>query len=146
MTVSTLTVSGLKQLPDKDGNIKLKAIVRFTNYGKGPAILKSYAVIGNSGKELPAEPTYGAPIGVRYIIAPNHWFGSVDPDEIIATKDIIPPIIDGTTHLWVVVRLDYADAFRRPHVTSGAYRIIFGEAGNSVRFLPDGPDSYWEYT
>ena len=146
MIISDIKISGIKNPVDDYGQVKLSIAVRTMNYGRSPALLKSFVNMVSIGSELDPIPQYGDPSPIRFIIAPNHWYGTIKPIEIFIPGASVAKIISGEDRVWNCIVLEYQDSFKRPHTMRSAYRVMFGAGDVSEHFYPDGPDSYWEYT
>lgn len=148
MILSELKIAGLKRHPNRDGQVMLPEYVTITNSGRSPALLKSFANIVCIDKKLPPLPDYGPALPLRWVIAPNGYFGTKQaPEEILVPSATVAEIIRGETHVWGCVMVEYEDPFKRPHQMKAAYRVVFGQNDDaSIHFYADGPDSYWEYT
>jgi hypothetical protein len=146
MILSDIQISGAGLLPNAQSGVLLAITVRVTNYGRTPALLKSFVNYVSVGTELDPTPEYDPLVPIRFIIAPNHWYGTTRPNEIHLSAEMARGIVAGTERIWDCIFIQYEDPFGRPHKMRGAYRVDFGKDGRSVDFQPDGPDSYWEYT
>lgn len=146
MLISQLSAHGIQRAPDDDGNVKISINYKFINFGRSPALLKASCIMQVVLYNLPEVPIYGEPNKMRFILAPHTGHGNIKPIEEIAEASIIAKLVSGDEHFFIFGFLKYNDVFGNGHITRFAYRIMFGAGDSSEGFIPDGPDSYWEYT
>jgi hypothetical protein len=119
------------------------------NYGKSPAWLRSIAVQGWVGKELPPVPPMFPEVQeLRHAVAPQQAFKtrSWDAAKIPVTLRNKQLIISERTNLYIFGCVEYADTFGDIHRSNFAYRAEAGEHGTWDKFGRDGPAVYWKYT
>ncbi len=146
MLISEIKVKGITSPPDIDGMVSIYIDYRTVNYGRSPAFLTDACVNYEIVSILPANPQYVSPIATRFIIAVGGWYGSVGkPAATRIDADKIRKVLMGESEIYIIGYIFYTGSSSRPHKSRFCYRMIFdGDA--SVRFDPDGPDSYWENT
>ncbi len=64
----------------------------------------------------------------------------------LVSVDDTAKILAGATSFFIYGYIEYSDTARKDHKIRFAYNFDWGEGGESIRFRPDGPDSYREYT
>jgi hypothetical protein len=147
MLVDFFKVSGIRQPPTDDGNVRTTFEYRFINYGRSPAFVKKYLFAVRIGVgDLPATPEYGEPISTNYIIGIKGWYGSLEPSSILVPQNEVAMILNGTGNYIIFGYIEYSDVAAVTHRHRFAYNFEWGAGDTSERFRPIGPDTYREYT
>lgn len=145
MFMSEIKISGITTPPDADGMIALIFDYKMINYGRSPAFLSEFCFNFEIISELPPVPEYVSPMQTRYIIAVNSWYGTIDSSETKVEGNRIRSVVEGHSKFYILGYLSYSGSSRQPHKSRFCYQMIF-DGHTSIRFVPDGPDSYWENT
>jgi hypothetical protein len=139
-------ISGLTSPPNETGKVKLALTYSFRNYGRSPALLRRYSIVIRIDRELPPVPDYEAYQQTRYTVAVNGNFGSLKAAEIFFDADDIVRLFNNDAEFWIFGDVEYTGTARLIHHHRFALVMIFEGGDQSVRFVPHGPDSYWENT
>jgi hypothetical protein len=147
MLMESLKISGIRQAPGQDGNVRTLLDYRFVNYGRSPAFMrKSLFSVRIGPSDLPTLPEYGEPTSTSFIIGINGWYGSAEPSSILVPLADAAAIVDQTSNYFIYGYIEYSDVAGILHKHRFAYKLEWGAGDVSERFRPAGPDTYREYT
>jgi hypothetical protein len=146
MSLSELSATGLHGRPDAEGFVTLTLNWKFTNLGKSPARIQDLCIMLWTGDEYPEPIPYRGTVTTRYIIGVNGWYGLVKPSTTRTDATSLVKVLRGEYELSVVGRLRYKGAFSgSEYVSRFCYQLLMTGDG-SERYIPAGPESYWEDT
>ena len=144
MVFSNFKISNFTSAPDAAGMVKLLLTYGYINHGRSPAFVRRLNQTINAGESLPKTPTYGGYESNRFVISVGGGFASTNPVEIFLDGEVIKKLFLGEYNLWIYGHFEYTGISPFPHSHRFVLRMIFDGGDESVRFYPDGPDSYWE--
>lgn len=104
-----ITLQGLKNEDDR-----ASLTFKFTNYGQGPAWIKSYAIYFSATPELPKEPSVSSD-DVGWSMAPQGWWGVQDGIHLDVPQREKNLILSKTEKLYLFMEIYYVDAQRQCH-------------------------------
>lgn len=146
MVVSQLTIIGLANPPNPNGNVILNFTYEIKNYGRTPAFLRFFNMVLRIDTELPATPFYTLPVETRHVVAVNDVYKTLIPNVLMINANDICKIMLGDKNIFVVGSLEYEGIGGVPHRMRFAYRMVTDGSGLTAGFSAAGSDPYWEYT
>jgi hypothetical protein len=144
MVFSNFKISNLTSPPNSDGKVRLLLNYGYINHGRSPAFFRRLNQTIATGDELPKNPTYEVYESNRFVISVGGGYVSTTPVEFFLDGEDVKKLFLGEYNLWVYGHFEYTGISPTPHNHRFALRMIFDGGDESVRFYPDGRDSYWE--
>jgi hypothetical protein len=146
LLINELSITGIQGTPDPDGNVEVLATWKFMNIGRSAAHVREVVMMLHWGDEYSDPiPNYQGEIRHRYIVAANGWYGTARPLRYTVNADNIVKLLTGEYHVSMIGRLKYANTAGREYTSRFCYEFLMnGDA--SERYMPAGPDAYWQDT
>lgn len=139
-------LSFVPTIPNANGMVEVHRKFELKNSGKTPAFVDEFCLTSTWGKLNPT-PIYGAIDRTFQIIVPDHTLHSIGKvGGFFVPQSIVPRIIDDTVPVHFYGYLRYHNILEEKYIIRFCYRLVFNGRDNSIYFLPDGHDTYWQYT
>jgi hypothetical protein len=123
-----------------------QTIATMENYGRSPAFLRRYTIIMKIDGDLPTHPEYSGYIQTRHTVAVDGSFQSLVPAEVFFDAGDVVRLFNSEAKFWIYGHIEYTGTARLNHNHRFALIMVFDGGDKSVRFVPEGPDAYWENT
>jgi hypothetical protein len=139
-----LTISGLKNEPDKNGLVPFNLFWRFRNTGGSALTVKDVRFGVQTGEALPEIMADGTVINGSGIVVVNNItsaFSPKDPIKLEVPKAQVDAVMNGLQKVFFFARFEYWDSLHTEHAKCFGRQFLLKD-GNSYFVTPSGGPAY----